>query len=43
MLALLVEFGADLNARDGLWNGPPADWATYGNRNQARDWLVEHG
>jgi ankyrin repeat protein len=39
MLALLVDRGADLLARDTLWNGSPIGWATHGGNAEAEAFL----
>jgi len=36
---VLVEAGADLNAKDSLWNGSPLGWAEYGNRIAIAEYL----
>lgn len=45
MLKLLVERGADLLARDTLWNGTPLGWAGHTGKTEAEDYLrkaMEH-
>jgi ankyrin repeat protein len=44
VVKLLLERGADINARDTNWNSPPLDWALVGSgeqpeSNPAADWI----
>jgi ankyrin repeat protein len=41
MVRLLVEHGADVNMKDVLWQGTPADWAEYGGYGELGKWLRE--
>jgi hypothetical protein len=36
---LLVEHGADVGARDLLWQGTPADWARHGGHTELEAYL----
>lgn len=43
MVKLLVELGADINARDQNYNGTPLGWARYNNQQVVADYLVSIG
>ena len=36
---ILLQAGANLNARDSNWDGTPLDWAEYGNRKEIAEYL----
>jgi hypothetical protein len=38
---ILIEAGADLNAKDTAWNSTPLGWAIYGNREEIVKYLKE--
>lgn len=40
---VLVEAGADLNARDSAWDGTPLGWAEYGNHTEIAQYLKATG
>jgi hypothetical protein len=40
MLELLTERGADLQARDSLWNGTPLGWAAHNGKGEAKAFLL---
>jgi peptide-methionine (S)-S-oxide reductase len=40
---VLIEAGANVNAKDSLWNGTPLGWAEYGKRAEAAEYLREKG
>jgi peptide-methionine (S)-S-oxide reductase len=37
----LINAGANLNAKDTIWNGTPLGWAEYGNRKEIFEYLKE--
>jgi peptide-methionine (S)-S-oxide reductase len=43
LLGLLVEHGARLDIRDGLWRGTPLDWAVYLDKPEAAAYLRSRG
>jgi ankyrin repeat protein len=43
MVKLLIELGADKNARDQNYNGTPLGWARYNNQQIVADYLVSIG
>jgi len=38
---ILINAGANLNARDSLWDGTPLGWSEYGNRKEIVEYLKE--
>ena len=38
---ILIDAGANLNARDTAWDGTPLGWAEYGNRKEIVEYLRE--
>lgn len=43
MARLLVERGADVNARDDQYFATPLGWADFNGQTKARDFLLQHG
>ena len=40
---IFVEAGADLHARDSIYNGTPLGWVEYGKRNEVAEYLKDIG
>jgi peptide-methionine (S)-S-oxide reductase len=38
---VLIDAGANLNAKDTAWNGTPLGWAEYGNRKEIAEYLKD--
>ncbi len=38
---ILIDAGANLKAKDAIWNGTPLGWAEYGNRKEIVEYLRE--
>ena len=39
---ILIDAGANLNAKDAIWNGTPLAWAEYGNRKEIVEYYTEN-